>query len=97
MRSWAIVIDFINLMNQPFSFLDLELHAETTKPENCVTSMNVERYTFSFTLKLTNTLLQKLATFYMSNVKQKHDRMDHYTLYCCHGDDGDYVTTNQQT
>ena len=29
------------------------------------------RYTFSFILKLTTTLLQKLATFQMCNVKQK--------------------------
>ena len=33
------------------------------------------KYTFSFTLKLTTTLLQKLATFYMWKVKQKDDGM----------------------
>ena len=33
------------------------------------------RYTFRFTLKLTTTILQNLATFYMWNVKQKDDGM----------------------
>ena len=51
-------------------------------------------YTFSFTLKLTTTLLQKLATFYVWIVKQKDDEMDQNTLHCCYGN---YVTTNQQT
>ena len=45
-------------------------------------------------MKLTTTLLQKLATFYMRNVKQKDDGMNKNTLYCCYGE---YVTTNQQT
>ena len=49
---------------------------------------------FRFPLKLTNTALQKLATFYMFNEKQKHDGMDENTLLCCYGD---YVTTNQST
>ena len=31
---------------------------------------------FSFTLKLTATLLQKLAPFYMSNVKQNNGMME---------------------
>ena len=52
------------------------------------------RYTFSFTLKLATTLLQKLGTIYMWNVKQKDDGMDQDTLHCCYGK---YVTTNQQT
>ena len=34
------------------------------------------RYTFSFTLKLITALLQKLATFYIWNIKQKDDEMD---------------------
>ena len=38
------------------------------------------RYTFSFTLKLTATLLQKFATFHMWNVKQKDNGMDQNTL-----------------
>ena len=50
------------------------------------------RYNFSFTLKLTTTLLQKLATFHMWNVKQKNDGMDQNTIHCCYGE---YVTTNQ--
>ena len=50
-------------------------------------------YTFSFTLKLANSLLQKLATFYIWNVKQKDDGVDQNTLHCCYGD---YMTTNQQ-
>ena len=33
------------------------------------------KYTFSFTLNLTTTLLQKLATFCTWNVKQKDDGM----------------------
>ena len=52
------------------------------------------RYTFSFTLKLTTTLLQKLATFHMWNVKQKDDGIDQNTLHCCYGE---YVTAKQQT
>ena len=52
------------------------------------------RYTFSFTLKLTTTLLQKLATFHMWNTKQKDDGMDQYALHSCYGK---YVATNQQT
>ena len=52
------------------------------------------RYTFSFTLKLATTLLQKLGTIYMWNVKQKDDGMDQDMLHCCYGK---YVTTNQQT
>ena len=50
------------------------------------------RYNFSFTLKLATTLLQKLATFHMWNVKQKDDGMDQNTIHCCYGE---YVTTNQ--
>ena len=38
------------------------------------------RYTFSFTLKLTNTLLQELATFYMWNVNQNDDGIDQNIL-----------------
>ena len=34
------------------------------------------RYTFSFTVKLITALLQKLATFYIWNIKQKDDEMD---------------------
>ena len=52
------------------------------------------RYTLSFALKLITTLLQKITTFYMWNVKRKDDRMDQNTHHCCYGD---YVTTNQQT
>ena len=50
------------------------------------------RYTFNFKLKLANTPLQKLATFYMFNEKQKDDGMDQNTFPCFYGD---YVTTNQ--
>ena len=46
---------------------------------------------FSFTLKLTNTPLQELATFYLCNGIQKYDGMDQNTLPCCYGD---YVITN---
>ena len=52
------------------------------------------RYTFSFTLKLTTTLLQKLATFHMWNTKQKEDGMDQNAM---HSWFGKYVTINQQT
>ena len=51
-------------------------------------------YTFSFTLKLTTTLLQKLAIFYMWNVKQKDNGMDQNTPHCYYSE---YVTTKQQT
>ena len=44
-------------------------------------------------IKLRTTLLQKLAIFYMLNVKQKHNGMDQNTMHGCYGD---YVTTNQQ-
>ena len=54
----------------------------------------IYRYTFGFRLKLTTTLLQKLATFYLWNVKREDDRMDQNTLQCCYGD---YVTMNQRT
>ena len=50
-------------------------------------------YTFSFTLKLITTLLQKLATFSMWNIKLKDDEIDQNTL---HKSYGEYVTTNQQ-
>ena len=50
------------------------------------------RYTFNFKLKLANTPLQKLATFYMFNEKQKDDGMDQNTFPCFYGD---YVTTSQ--
>ena len=50
------------------------------------------RYTLSFILKLTTTLLQKLATFHMWNVKLKDGGMDQNTLHCCYGE---HVTTNQ--
>ena len=33
------------------------------------------RYTFSFALKLITALLQKLAIFYIWNIKQKDDQM----------------------
>ena len=52
------------------------------------------RYNFSLTLKLTTTLLQKLAIFYIWNVKRKDDGMEQNTLYNC---DDEYVATNQQT
>ena len=52
------------------------------------------RHTFSFTLKLTTELLQKLTTFHICNVKQKDYRMDHSTFHCCYGE---FVTRNQQT
>ena len=52
------------------------------------------RYTSSLTLKLTNSLLQKVATFYTWDVKQKDDEMDQNTLHCGYGN---YATTNQQT
>ena len=52
------------------------------------------RYGVRFRLKLTATLLQKLATFYMWNGKQKDEGMDQNTRRCCYGD---YVTMNQQT
>ena len=52
------------------------------------------RHTFSFTLKLTIELLQKLTTFYVCNVKQKDYRMDHSTFHCCYSE---FVTRNQQT
>ena len=52
------------------------------------------RYAFSFALKLTTTLLQKLATFHMRNVKKKDDGIDQNTLHYCYGE---YMTTNQQT
>ena len=52
------------------------------------------RYAFSFALKLTTTLLQKLAAFHMRNVKKKDDGIDQNTLHCCYGE---YMTTNQQT
>ena len=47
----------------------------------------------SFTLKLTATLLQKLATFCTSNVKQNDHWMDQNTPHCCYSD---YVTTNKK-
>ena len=34
------------------------------------------RYTFNFTLKLITALLQKFATFYIWNIKQKDNEMD---------------------
>ena len=52
------------------------------------------RYAFSFTLKLTTALFQKLATFRMWNVKQKDDGIDQNTFHGCYSE---YVTTNQQT
>ena len=33
-------------------------------------------YNFSFTMKLITALLQKFATFYIWNIKQKNDEMD---------------------
>ena len=50
-------------------------------------------YIFSFTLILTTTLLQKLATFHDWNVKQKDDGMGQNTLHCCYGE---YVTTGRR-
>ena len=52
------------------------------------------RYIFSFTLKLTTALLQKLAIFHICNVKQKDDGIDQLTHQCCYDE---YVATNQQT
>ena len=54
----------------------------------------MHRYTCSCILNLTTTLLQKLAMFYMWNVKQKDDVTEQNILHYCYGD---YVTTNQQT
>ena len=44
-------------------------------------------------MKLTTALLQKLATFYMWNIKQKNDEMDQSTLHSCYCDD---MTINKQ-
>ena len=52
------------------------------------------RYAFSFTMKLTITLLQRVATFYMWKVKQKDGGINRNTFDCCYGY---YVTTNQLT
>ena len=43
-------------------------------------------------MKLRTKIVQKLATFFMWNVKQKDDGIDQNTL-CCYGY---YVTTNQE-
>ena len=42
------------------------------------------RYTFSFTLKLLTTLLEKLPIFHIWNVKQNDDKIDQNTLHCCY-------------
>ena len=51
----------------------------------------MSRYTFSFKLKLTITLLQKLAKLYVWNVKQNEDGIDKNTLHRCYSD---YMTSN---
>ena len=52
------------------------------------------RYTFTFILKSTTSLLQKQAIFYLCNVQQKDDGVDQNTLHPCYGDD---MNNNQQT
>ena len=56
------------------------------------------RYTFRFQLKFTNTILRKLATFYIWNENIKLNgwirTLHGNTLHVC---SGDYVTTNHQT
>ena len=44
------------------------------------------KYTFSFTLKIRTRILQKLATFYMWNVKQKVNGVDQNTRHYYYGD-----------
>ena len=43
-------------------------------------------------MKLTTTLLEKLATFDMRNVKRKDDGIDQSTTHCYYGV---YMTTNK--
>ena len=69
-KRWARVTDFVNLKSQCFFFLHLVLQAKTTKPKKILLLPCMYRYAFSFALKLTTILLQKLATFHMRNVKK---------------------------
>ena len=90
-RNWSIITNSVILKCQWFYFLYLVLQPETEIPEKLLLLSCIYRYTFSFTLKLTNAPHQKLVTFYMFNEKQD-DGMDQKTLSCCYGDD---VTKNQ--
>ena len=73
-KGWARLAEFLNnLKSQHFLYLVWHLKLETRKS---LLLLCVFRYTFSFTLRLTSTLLQKLAKFYMWNVKQEDDGMN---------------------
>ena len=73
-KGWARLAEFVNnLKSQHFLYLVWHLKLETRKS---LLFLCVFRYTFSFTLRLTSTLLQKLAKFYMWNVKQEDDGMN---------------------
>ena len=54
----------------------------------------MDRYIFSFTLKLITTLVQKLVIFHILNVKQTDNGMDQNTLHYCYDK---HVARNQQT
>lgn len=81
-------------LKEPVHFLlVLGIVSRNNKTRKLLLHSCMYRFNFSFTLKLTTLLLQKLATFCMWIVKQKEDKMDKNTLHSFYGD---YTTMNQQ-
>ena len=89
-----MIVEYFNLKSERCLFFYLVLCVSRIYKTRKLSLLPcIYRYTFRFTLSLTTSLLQKLATSYSWNLKQKDDRMDQNILHCCYGD---YVTTNQQ-
>ena len=94
-RNKARVTEFVNLKSQCFFFLYLVLQVNRSyKTRKTLLIPCMYRYTFTFILKSTTSLLQKQAIFYLCNVQQKDDGVDQNTLHPCYGDD---MNNNQQT
>ena len=93
-RNWARATEVVNLKSQCFFFLYFIFSVNKNHKARNHYFQCRKRYVFSFTLKLKHLLLQKLATFYMWNLKQKDDGVNQSTAHCCYGD---YMTMNQQT
>ena len=58
------------------AFLVLLILSRNYKTRRLLLLPRMYSYICSFTLKLTATLLQKLATFYMSDVRQNNEMME---------------------
>ena len=80
---------------QPALFLlALGILSRNYKTKKILTLPCTHRCIFSLTLKLITTLLQKLAMFYIWNIKRKDDGMKQNTLHCFYDA---CVATNQHT